>query len=380
MLIAKFLSALAVALVLLTGYPSTICAADSIVRIGVAGPLTGALSHMGKDIENGVRLAVEEANASGIVLGGDTVRFEVLSQDDQADPKTAVLVAQYLVDQKVAGVVGHFNSGCTIPASAIYHQAGIAQISPSSTNPTYTFQGFKTAFRVIGSDAYVGKITGEYIVKTFGAKQVAVIDDRSAYGQGLADVAESAMKAAGAQVVAREYTTTQATDFRAMLTKIKAKNPQALFFGGLDAQAGPMARQMHELGMRIQLFGSALETDSFIELAGARAAEGSISAQSGSALEKMPGGRTFFDRFRKYGKVVMYAPHSYDAAQALIAAMRKADSADPSKYLPHLSQINMDGVTGPIAFDDKGDLRRASVTLYQVRNGKWETIGSVALR
>lgn len=370
----------AVAAILLTGYAGMTPAAESIVKIGVAGPLTGSLSHMGKDIESGVRLAVEEANAAGISLAGTKTRFEVVSQDDQADPKTAVLVAQYLVDQRVAGVVGHFNSGCTIPASGIYHEAGIPQISPSSTNPAFTAQGFNTAFRVIGSDAYVGKVAGDYIVKTFGAKQVAVIDDRSAYGQGLADVAESAMKAAGAQVVAREYTTTQATDFRAMLTKIKAKNPQAIFFGGLDAQAGPMARQMHELGMRVRLFGSALETESFIQLAGAQAAEGSISAQSGSSLAKMPGGKNFIDRFRKYGKVVMYAPHSYDATHALIAAMRKADSAEPSKYLRHLKQISLDGVTGPIAFDEHGDLRRASVTLYQVKSGKWETIGSVTLR
>jgi branched-chain amino acid transport system substrate-binding protein len=367
------------AAMLFSMYSSAPAAKDLVVKIGVAGPLTGSLSHMGKDIENGASLAVEEANASHPALGGKPVRFESISEDDQADPKTAVIVAQRLVDDGVSAVIGHFNSGCTIPASRVYHDAGIPQVSPSSTNPTFTAQGFDTAFRVIGSDAYVGKVAAEYMVRTYGAKRVAVVDDRSAYGQGLADVVDTSLKAAGAEVVGREYTTTQATDFKAILTNIKGKNAQAVFFGGLDAQAGPMVRQMRELGIGAKLFASAIESQAFLDLAGP-GAEGAVSAQSGSALERMPGGKDFVERFAKYGNVVMYAPHSYDAARAVVAAMRKADSANPGKFLPYLREISFDGVTGPIAFDEHGDLRRASVTFYEVRNGKWATIGSVTLK
>jgi branched-chain amino acid transport system substrate-binding protein len=218
------------------------------------------------------------------------------------------------------------------------------------------------------------------MVRTFGAKRVAVIDDRTAYGQGLADVVDAALRDQGAEVLGRWYTTAQSIDFKPILTAIKSKNPQAVFFGGLDAQAGPMVRQMRELGMSAKYVASAIETESFLELAGASAAEGAVSAQSGSALERLAGGQDFARRFAKYGKVVMYAPHSYDAARVLIAAMRKAGSAEPSVYLPYVAQTLFEGVTGPIAFDEHGDLRRASVTFYQVSQGKWKAVESITVK
>ena len=209
--------------------PAAAPAAPSVtVKIGIVAPLTGPQAHIGKDMENAVRLAAADANAAKIVVDGKQLNFEVQAEDDQADPKMAPVVAQKLVDAKVNAVVGHFNSGTTIPASKLYSDAGIPQISPSATNPKYTDQGFKTAFRVVANDNQQGKVVGEYIAKDLKVKNLAIIDDRTAYGQGVADVVEKAAKAAGANIVAREFTTDKSTDFKAILTKIKGKKPEAV--------------------------------------------------------------------------------------------------------------------------------------------------------
>ncbi|MCX7176692.1 MAG: branched-chain amino acid ABC transporter substrate-binding protein [Proteobacteria bacterium] len=353
--------------------------AQKVVKIGVAGPYTGPVAAYGKDFESAVRLAIDDANAAGIKFGSEAVRFELLSEDDAADPKQAVTVATRLVDMHVAGVVGHLTSGATIPAAKVYSDAGIPQIAPAATNPTLTRQGYKTTFRVIGDDLQVGAAMANYLVSKLGFKSVAVIDDRSAFGQGLADVVAKTVRTLGGKVVAHEYTTDKATDFKAILTSLKAKNVQAVFYGGVNAQAGPLRRQMRDLGMNTPLFGSAISSDEFISFAGAEAAEGTISADSGQAIEKMPGGPGFVKKFTaKYGKVVMYAPYGYDATNVLINAMRAANSADPAKYLPEIGKLSFNGVTGPISFNDKGDLRSATVTFSRVKAGKWETLETVA--
>src|SRR6476661_817091 len=167
------------------------------VKIGTASPLTGPQAHIGIDIRNGVQLGVDDANAAGVEIGGRKVKLELIAEDDEANPTKAQTVAQKFVDAKVVAVVGHFNSGASIPASKVYSDAGIPQISPSSTNPKYTLQGFKTTFRVVANDLQQGKVLGEYAVKKLGAKSVAIIDDRTAYGQGLADEVEKAVKASG---------------------------------------------------------------------------------------------------------------------------------------------------------------------------------------
>lgn len=359
----------------------TFCApasAQKVVKIGAAGPYTGGSATYGKDMESAVRLALDDANAAGIKLGGESVRFELFSEDDGADPKQAVSVANRLVDLGVVGVVGHLNSGATIPGSKVYSNAGIPQVSPSATNPTFTRQGLATAFRVIGDDAQVGAAMANYMVVKMGLKSVAIIDDRTAYGQGLADVVAKTVPTVGGTVAAREFTTDKSTDFKAILTAIKGKNVQAVFFGGLNAQAGPMKRQMRDLGMTMPFFGSSLSSDEFMSFAGKEAAEGTISADSGQAMDKMPGGPDFAKKFSaKYGNVVMYAPFAYDATNVLINAMKAANSADPKKYLPEIGKLNFKGVTGPIAFDSKGDLRSAAVTFFQVKAGKWETLETV---
>lgn len=352
---------------------------ELIVKIGAAAPLTGPQAHLGKDNENGTKLAIDEANAKGIVIGGKKIRFELLSEDDQADPRLGTVVAQKLVDEEVKGVIGHLNSGTTIPSSKIYSDAGIVQISPSATNVTYTAQGFKTAFRVMANDAQQGKVLGQYATKQLGASKIAIIDDRTAYGQGLADEFEKAAKASGAQIVAREYTTDRATDFMAILTKIKSTKADLLFYGGMDAQGGPMIKQVRGLGLNLKFItGDGGSTPEFIKLAGAADAEGAYSSLPGMPIEKMPGGKEFSAKFTaKYGQIQLYAPYCYDAVNVMIAAMQQADSVEPAKYLPKLATITHDGVTTKINFDEKGDLKGGVITIYQVKNGKWEVLESI---
>ncbi|MFC5428235.1 branched-chain amino acid ABC transporter substrate-binding protein [Paraburkholderia denitrificans] len=348
------------------------------VKIGVAGPLTGPLASQGKDVENGARLAVEQINAAGIKIKGVPLHLSIDAEDDMADPKSAVTIAQKLVDAGVVGVVGHLTSGTSVPASKIYSDAGIPQISPSATNPVLTRQGFATTFRVIGDDAYVGRVMAQYLTKTAGYKRIAIIDDRSAYGQGLADIVAAELKKDGATVVNRQYVTPNTIDFRSVLTAVKGSEPQAIFYGGVDAQAGPMRKQMAGLSMKVALFGSSIETDNFIKLAGPPS-EGTISAQAGQPLDSMPGGKKFVEQFKKYGPVVLYAPYAYDAVWAFVHAMELANSTSPKDFLPAMKKVNFEGVTGTIAFDEKGDLRSSGVTLYQVKDGHYVPIQTTRL-
>jgi len=349
------------------------------VRIGIVAPLTGPQSHIGKDMENAVRLAAEDANAAKIVLAGKQLKFEVMAEDDQADPKMAPVVAQKLADAKVNAVVGHFNSGTTIPASKIYSDAGIPQISPSATNPKYTDQGFKTAFRVVANDNQQGKVVGEYIARELKSKALAIIDDRTAYGQGVADVVERSAKAAGAPVVAREYTTDKSTDFNAILTKIKSRKADVIFFGGIDTQAGPMLKQMKGLGITAQYVGAdGIQSTELFKLGG-DAVEGTLASFPGLPLDRMPQGRSFGGRYKaKWNQdVVLYAPQGYDAFNVFIDAMRKAGSTEPAKFLPELARIDFNGITGPIKFDEKGDIKDGPITLFKAVGGRWEAVATI---
>jgi branched-chain amino acid transport system substrate-binding protein len=375
-------STLAVALVAALSFtacgkkPDVASGGAQIVRIGQSSPLTGPQAHLGKDNDNGARLAIDEINAGHPTLGGKPVVFELMSEDDGADPKTATTVAQRLVDEGVVGVIGHLNSGATIPASKVYADAGIPQVSPSATAVKYTTQGFKTAYRVMTNDAQQGKVLGVYAAKL--GKKIAIIDDRTAYGQGLADEVEKAAKAAGEDVVAREYTTDHANDFMAILTSIKSKSPDVVFFGGMDPQAAPLVKQMRQLGMKAQFLGAdGSETPKFVQLAGPDA-EGSIASMPGLPLESMPGGVTFKQKFEaKYGQIQNYAPYAYDAARVMVDAMKRANSAEPAKYLAELPKTDFQGVTGHIRFDAQGDLAGGSITLYQVKSGKWTVLETV---
>lgn len=352
---------------------------ETIIKIGSAFPLTGPQSHLGEDHENGVRMAIDDLNATGVVIGGQKVKLLLVSEDDQSDPKTATIVAQKLVDQQVKGVIGHYNSGASIPASRIYSEAGIPQISPSSTAIAYTAQGFKTAFRVMTNDLQQGKVLGEFAAGEMGARKLAIIDDRTAYGQGLAGEVEKSARAAGAEIVAHEYTTDKSTDFLAILTSIKAKSPDVVFYGGMDVQAGPMVKQMRSLGLSAKfLGGDGMQSAEFLKLAG-RDADGVTASTPGLPVGQMQNGKSFEEKFTaQYGKVQNYAPYAYDAVMVLVEAMQKAGSAEPEKYLPVLMQTDRNGVTGQISFDEKGDIKGGAVTLYRAQDGAWvplETLG-----
>ncbi|MCB6185160.1 branched-chain amino acid ABC transporter substrate-binding protein [Leeia sp. TBRC 13508] len=371
----KYFSASAV-LSILTPQLFAASAGEVIVKLGQASPLSGSIAHTGKDIESGAKLAVEDLNASGLVIAGKKVKFELISEDDQADPKIATQVAQRLVDAKVAAVIGHTGSGTSIPASRLYSDAGIPQISPSATNPAYTQQGFKTTFRMIANDKQLGSVLGKYVVENLKVKRVAIIDDRTAYGQGLADEFEKSVKSSNGNIVRREYTTNAATDFTAILTSIKANKPDLIFFGGQDAQAGPIAKQMKLLGINAKLIGGdGMQTPELINLAG-DAAEGVYASVTGSPREKMPGFSKFESKFKNRFKteILVFSPYSYDAVHVIADAMKRANSTDNKKFLPFIGKTNLNGVTGNIQFDSIGDPKRGFVTIYQVKNGKWTVV------
>ena len=347
------------------------------IKIGHVAPLTGGIAHLGKDNENGARLAIDQANAAKIMIGGKLAHFEMLAEDDQADPKVGTTVAQKLVDAKVAGVVGHLNSGTTIPASAIYHQAGIPMITGSATNPKLTEQGFDNVFRVVGRDDQQGPAIANYLAATDKPKVVAVIDDATAYGEGLANEVEKTLKAGGVQVLAREKGTDKTADWKAVLTKIKGERPDAVFYGGMDATGGPLLKQGKELGISaVFAFGDGACTDKMAELAGP-AAEGMLCSQAG--IPPQAASKTFLDAYKAKFNTdpILYAPFTYDAANLLIEAMRKADSADPAKYLPELHKISYMGATGKIEFDTKGDRKDAEITIFSMKNGKITPIAVV---
>ncbi len=358
------------------------CAAHAqtvTVKIGHVAPMTGGIAHLGKDNEAGAKLAIADLNKSNIKIGGKAVKFELLSEDDGADPKQGTAAAQKLVDAKVAGVVGHLNSGTTIPASKIYSDAGIPQISPSATNPKYTLQGFKTAFRVVANDSQLGGTLGRYAINDLKGKTVAIIDDRTAYGQGVADEFAKGVQAAGGKIVGREYTTDKATDFMAILTNIKGKKPDIVFYGGMDAVAGPMLRQLKQLGIQAKFMGGdGICTTELPKLAGDALGDNMLyCAEAGGVVGKyVEKDKAFRARFQKEMKaeVKLYAPYVYDATMVMVEAMKKANSTDPKKYLPELAKIKYDGVTGPISFDKNGDINGGTLTLYTYKGGKRDLV------
>ena len=357
-------------------------AANEIVKIGHVGPTSGAIAHLGKDNENGARMAIEELNASGLTIDGKKVTLELLTEDDAADPKQGTAVAQKLVDAKVAGVIGHLNSGTTIPASKLYSDAGIPQISPSATNPKYTRQGFKTAFRVVADDTQLGSALGKYAVNDLKGKAIAVIDDRTAYGQGVAEEFAKAVEAAGGKVVAKEFTNDKATDFSAILTTIKGKKPDVVFFGGMDAVAGPMLKQMKSLGIKSKFMGGdGICSTELVKLGGDSIADDQVFCAEAGGVEgeAKVGMEEFKTKFKaKFNAdVQVYAPYVYDSVKVMVAAMVKANSSDPAKYLPELAKSDYKGVTGQIAFDDKGDIKNGALTLKTVRAGKLETLAVI---
>ena len=357
--------------------------AQEVIKIGHVAPTSGAIAHLGKDNENGARMAIDELNAKGVKIGGKSVKLELLAEDDAADPKQGTAAAQKLVDSKVSGVIGHLNSGTSIPASKIYSDAGIPQISPSATNPKFTRNGYKTTFRVVADDVHLGGTLGRYAVNNVKGKSIAVIDDRTAYGQGVAEEFEKAVKAAGGKLVGHEFTTDKASDFMSILTTIKAKKPDVVFFGGMDAVAGPMIRQMKSLGINAKFMGGdGICTSELAKLAGDAMADGQVICAEAGGVEgqQKKGMEDFTARYktRFNADVQVYAPYVYDAVNVMVDAMVRANSSEPAKYLPELAKTSgYKGVTGTITFDNKGDIKNGALTLFTYKAGKRDQIAVV---
>ncbi len=346
-----------------------------VVKIGHVGPVSGAQAHYGKDNENGVRMAIEDLNAQNLTIGGKRVRFEIQAEDDAADPKQGTAAAQKLCDAKVAGVVGHLNSGTTIPASKVYNDCGIPHVTGAATNPNLTRPGYKTTYRIIANDNALGAGLAFYAADALKLKRVAIVDDRTAYGQGVAEVFKRTAASKGIQVVDEQFTTDKATDFMAILTAIKATNPDAIFYGGMDPQAGPMLRQMEQLGMaNVKFFGGdGICTSEIAKLAGgAKTLTNVVCAEGGASLAKMPGGDAWKKRYdAKYpNQFQVYSPYTYDATFVLVDAMKRANSVDPKVYTPKLIETNFKGITANIAFEPNGELKNPAMTLYVYKDGK----------
>ncbi|MEJ8835845.1 branched-chain amino acid ABC transporter substrate-binding protein [Ramlibacter sp. AN1133] len=350
-------------------------AQDQVVKIGHVAPMSGPQAHYGKDNENGVRMAIEDLNTQGVTIGGKKVKFEIQAEDDAADPKQGTAAAQKLCDAKVAGVVGHLNSGTTIPASKVYNDCGIPHVTGAATNPNLTKPGYNTTYRIIANDNALGAALALYAADKLKLKTVAIIDDRTAYGQGVAEVFKKTAESKGMKVVEQQFTNDKATDFMAILTSIKSKNPDAIFYGGMDVQAGPMLRQMEQLGLTKARFfgGDGICTAEIAKLAaGAKTLDNVVCAEGGASLDKMPGGKAWKDRYdKKYpGQFQIYSPYTYDATFVLVDAMKRANSTDPKKYIPFLQKTNYKGVTANIVFEKNGELKNAASTLYTYKDGK----------
>lgn len=347
--------------------------ADQTILIGLAGPLTGPSARIGKDLENGAQLAINAANAKHPKMGGQPVTFKLKSEDDQSDPRAAVIAAQRLVDSDVVGVIGHWNTGTSIPAARIYNNAGIAQIAPVSTGHAYTRQGFDTSFRIMGHDDDGGRLAGQYARQTLKATKIAVIDDRTAFGQGLADQFIQTVLANGGQIVTREYVDEKNVDFSAVLTNIRSQKPDLVFFGGVDVQAAPLVRRMKQLGIKAPLMGAGgFVSQTFLTLAGADA-EGVIALEPGKVIEQMPAGKAFQDLYEDkfHTHIELHAPFAYDGVGLLISAIEQAQSTAPKDYLPILREGRYEGITGTIEFDTEGNLKHPAFTIYTVRGNSW---------
>lgn len=344
----------------------------SVVRIGIAGPTSGVIGHLGRDNEYGARLAIEELNQSSFNIGGRVVTFELVSRDDRADPREGVAVARQLVEARVQGVVGHLISGTSIPAFKVYADAGIPSVAPAATNPKLTRQGLRTAFRVVVDDVAVGRVMGRHAAQ-LKFRSLIIVDDRSAYGQGLADAFESGLRESGATASGREYTSTFSSNFAAQAGRIVEAQADAVFYGGTDREARVLLEALAQLGWKGQFFGG----DGICtgEIGSVRLSAQILCAEPGGLIDG-PGSdemRTFKQRFRsRFGlDVQLYAPQAYDAVKLLADAMQRAGSADPARYLPLLAATrSYQGVTGSIGFDAKGDLLEPLVPLYGYRNGR----------
>jgi branched-chain amino acid transport system substrate-binding protein len=342
---------------------------EDVILIGAAGPMTGDQAKMGIDIANGVTLAVDEWNEQGGVLGK---KIKIIKGDDRRDPREAVNVANKYVNEGVVGVIGHFNSSCSIPASKIYDEFGIPQISPASTNPTLTEQGFDAVFRICGRDDQQGKVGAKFILDNLKKTKIAVLHDKTTYGQGLADELKKNAEALGATSVAYEGIIQGDSDFTAVLTKIKAQNPEVIYFGGIYPEAGLLVKQMRQLEIdALFISGDGVIDPEFIKIGG-DATEGTFLS-FGPSVEELPTAKKFIDNYKeRFGEIGPYSTYAYDATNILLSAISKAGNLDGKKLAEEIHNLKYEGALGKIEFDDKGDVRVAPYIFWIVKGGNFE--------
>lgn len=340
---------------------------EDAIRIGVAGPMTGDQAKMGTDFKNGVTLSVEEWNARGGVLGK---KIMLIIADDQHDPKQAVSVANKLVNEGAKGVIGHFNSSCSIPASDIYSRAGIPVITPGSTNPQLTEKGYRSVFRACGRDDQQGKVGAEFVINDLRARRVAIIHDKTTYGQGLADEFKRFLKNK-VEVVYYGGIIQGDKDFKTVLTAIREKKPELIYFGGIYPEAGLLVKQARELGLKVPFMsGDGTIDPKFLEIAGAGAEDTYLTFSPDP--RNIPQASTFINNYEKrFGEIGPYSIYAYDAANILFSAMKEAGSAEGKAVTEKLHTSEFSGAMGKIKFDEKGDVTVSPYIVWIVRNGKF---------
>jgi branched-chain amino acid transport system substrate-binding protein len=353
------------------------------VKIGVSSPFTGDIAALGLGIRNGAQLAIEEAAPELEEMG---IALSMLAVDDAGDPKTGVNAANQMVsDSAVVGIVAHLNSGVSIPASAVYNEAGIVQVSPASTNPALTLQGFENVFRVCTIDTVQGSFAAEYAYDELGFMSVAVIDDSTPYGEGLAAEFAKAFEAKGGDITSTEKIQVKDQDFTALVTKIRGDSPDLIYFGGMYTEAALVSKQSKEAGFEGPVMGGdGLYTQQYVDIAGAANAEGDFATSIGLPLSEQPKGQEFTDMFEATfpGQTIeAYDTYAYDAAMVIIEAI-KAVAADlgaeevtsvagKQAIIEAVAATNMQGVTGTVSFDENGDTTNKAVTPYVVSDGAW---------
>lgn len=341
---------------------------EEVIKIGIAGPMTGDQAKMGTDFRNGVTLAVEEWNAKGGVLGK---KVEMLIADDQHDPKQAVSVANKLVNDGVVGIIGHFNSSCSIPASDVYNRAGIPMITPASTNPQLTEKGYRGVFRVCGRDDQQGSIGARFVTEMLKVKKIAIIHDKTTYGQGLADEFKKGITDK-AEVVYYGGIVQGDKDFKSVLTTIREKSPELIYFGGIYPEAGLLVKQARELGIKVPFMsGDGTIDPKFIEIAGKESAEGTYLTFSPDP-RKIPTARSFIDNYEKrFGEIGPYSVYAYDATNILLTAIKEAGTTDGKAVIEKLHSLEFSGALGSIKFDEKGDVTIAPYVVWITKEGKF---------
>jgi len=341
----------------------------SAIKLGMAGPLTGDQGAIGQQLKNGTIIAVEEWNAKGGVLGR---KIEVVWGDDQHDPKQAVAVANKFLNEGVSGVIGHFNSSCSIPASTIYHEGKVVQITPGSTNPQLTERGLWNVFRTIGRDDQQGVVAADFIAKKLKKSKVAVLHDKTTYGQGLADESVKALEKAKIKPVYYAGITQGDKDYRPVLTALKQKSPEVLFYGGIYPEAILLTKQMRELGMKtVFVSGDGVWQKEYIDIAGKDAEGAYVTFTPDQAKIKEAQG--FIKKHReKFGEDVgAYTVYSYVAANILLDAIAATKSTDGPKLADHIRKTKWNTALGPIQFDKKGDVLVSPFVVWEVKDGKF---------